>query len=893
MAQKKQASQGKQSKSLNELRNPTQPKSTGGIVPEKARTPLAIAVIFISLLIFFNGVLGSDKAFKAEDNVASESILPYLKAAQSAGRSVPQWIPNIFCGMPSFASLLSTGARTYDLGHQLFDGLRTVVVSVFGGNDAMIHIWHYFIFGLGMYLLMRMTRKTSHLVALFAAFSAMFSTWIMTYVMIGHNTKVFAVMCFPYILLCLEKLREEKQPWQKMLLWVSALAISLHFLLESSHVQMAFYQLLAILIYFLTWLFADLFSKRNIVPLLRTGIISLIMVGAAFAMSADRYMATLGYDSYSIRGAAPLVDRSAVTGEKKTSGSAGVSKSGGLDWNYATEYSFSPAEMITFLVPGWYGFGKLPYDGPEVPAGARVPGYWGQATTTDAANYTGIVVFFLALIAIFGLWKKDRLVPPLAIISGVAILLSFGSTMSLLYKPMFEYFPTFNKFRAPMMALVLMQLSFPILAALALDRIIRVMKSSDDKALKARLTKLTTYAMYLATAFLVLSIVGGGAIESSITSGITAAAQKPAAQYPFLKDLAIKTALTDARLCSLFALIALAMLWLYLKGKGVTATLVTSVVVIISSVDLIRLASRPLEITTRTDYDQNLKTHDYVDFIKQDKSLSRVLDLNESTSNIPVAWGLQTIAGYHAAKMRVFQDVVDVTGNKQGQVIWNPFMWNLLNTKYVIANGGVDTVQGRMVPAFISREQSQGQDGKPTQTIVWQNTQVLPRAYFVNRYDVKQPLEILHAMRDGSFNPRDVLFFDKQPEGLGTLASTPVNDSTETVTITKYENEAIEIKTKAATDRLIFMSDTWYPDWKAELDDKTPLTIYKANYAFRAMKVPAGEHTIHMLYYDDRYATGKTVSLATNILALLGLGFGLVFEFKKKKPDENSSEEKS
>jgi hypothetical protein len=881
MAQQKQAVKGKQQKSLSDIRNPSVKKS---MVPEKARTPLSILVLFISLLIFFNGVLGKDKAFNAGDNVASESIVPYINAAQAAGESVPQWIPNIFCGMPSFAALMSTGARTYDLAHEGFDFICSIPVALFGGNEVMIHIWRYFIFGLGIYLLLRLTRKTSHLVALFGACSGMFSTWIMTYVMIGHNTKIFAVMCFPYILLCLEKLREGKMDWKQMLLWVSALAISIHFLLDSTHPQMVFYQFLAILIYFIVWLVSDLLKKRNIIPVARTGVITLVLVGAAFAMSADRYMATLAYDEYSIRGASPLVDRATVTGEKpKANQSSGVSKSGGLDWNYATEYSFSPGEMITFLVPGWYGFGKLPYDGPEVPPGSRVPGYWGQAVTTDAANYTGIVVFFLALIAIFALWKKDRLVPPLAIISLFALFLSFGNNWSIVFKPMFEYFPVFNKFRAPMMSLVLMQMCFPILAAIALDKIIKVMKDVDEKQLKARLLKVTTYLMYAAAAFFVLSLIGRGAIEGSLSSGIAVSGKLPS-QYPWLKDLVIKTALNDAALCSLFALIALVILWLFQRGKGgISAIVASSVIFIISTADLWRVASRPMEIVTKSEYDQNLNTHDYVEFIKQDKSLFRMLDMNETTSNIPVAWGLQTLAGYSAAKVRMFQDVVDVTGNSQGQVIFNPFMWGLLNTKYVIANGAVDSVQGRMSPVFISKEKQQGRDGKPAQTVVWQNNQVLPRAFFVNRYEVKQPLEILGKMHDGSFNPRDEMFFDKQPDGIGTLAVNPVNDSAETVTISKYENEFIEIKTKAAGDRLLFMSDTWYPDWKAAIDEKTETPIYKANYAFRAVKIPAGEHILTLRYLDPKYETGKTISLATNVLAILGLGMGIFFEWKRRK----------
>lgn len=886
MAQQKPSSSAKKQRSLDEIRSTDTTKTSGGSIPEKLRTPLAIISILAAVLIFFGGVLSKDKTFNAGDNLASEAVVPYLKAAEASGTSVPQWIPNIFCGMPSFASLLSTGARTYDIVHEAFTLVQNVAVAIFGGNDSMIYIWCYFVFGLGMYLLLRLGRRTSHLVAIFAGISAIFSTWIITYIMIGHNTKIFAVMCFPFILLALEKLREEKIGWQQMVFWFSTLAIAVHFLLESSHVQMAFYQFLAILIYFLVWGISDIIGKRNVIPVLRTGAISVLVIGLAFAMSADRYLATLGYDAYSIRGAAPLVERADLdqNAPAKATSSTGVKSGGGLDWSYATEYSFSPAEMITFLVPGWYGFGKLPYDGPEVPPGTKVPTYWGQATMTDCANYTGTIVFFLALIGIFALWKRDRLVAPLAIISLFALVLSFGSTMPILYRPMFNMFPFFNKFRAPMMALVLMQMCFPILAALALQRIIDVMKNAEDKIMKASITKWTTYAMYASAGLLVIFLVGRGIIDGSIRQGIKESG-KQIAQWPAsIQDLAVNTALNDAAICMLLAALAMTTLWLYLKGKIRNAAIPAAVVLALTVIDLWRVDYRPLDITTKSDYDAAFTEHDYVTYIKQDKSLYRTLNVEDPMSNMPAAWGLQTISGYHAAKVRAFQDVVDVTGNYRGQMIINPFMWSLLNTKYVIASGAVDSIQGRMTPVFVSKEQQQqGRDGKPQQTIVWKNNAVLPRAFFVRGFEVKPPTEFLPLMRDGSFNPRDVIFFDKKPEGITQTSDDPI-DSSESVNVTKYENENIELKAVASKNRLLFMSDVWYPAWQATIDGK-PAEIYKADWAFRAIVVPAGSHMIVMTYHDSRYENGRMISLATNIIAILGLVIGVGTTMKRKKPN--------
>ncbi len=445
----------------------------GNAIPQRWRDPLAILLIFVSLLLFFNKTLDSEHVLNAGDNIASESFVPFLKASEAAGQNVPQWIPHIFGGMPAFAGLVVTGERTYDLVHEIFYLVRAIPRALFPNPEMMTQIFHYFLLGLGMYLLMRITRNTSRLVALFAAFSAIYSTWILTYVMIGHNTKIFAIMTLPYILMSIEMLRRPHQPWTRLVFWSAILAIFFHFALESTHMQMVFYICLAVLIYFLYNGISELVRKVNVMPTVRTGVITIAMVAMAFAMSADRYMATLGYEPHSIRGKQPVTALRGVEAE----GEAGqqqrpstTAEGGGLNWDYATQYSFSPGEMITFIVPGWFGFGKMPYEGTDlnIPEGARIPTYWGQMAMTDAANYTGIIVFFFALIGIFSMWKKDPLIPPLAIVSLFALLLSFGGTFPVLFRPMFEYFPTFNKFRAPMMALVLMQIAFPIIAAIML-----------------------------------------------------------------------------------------------------------------------------------------------------------------------------------------------------------------------------------------------------------------------------------------------------------------------------------------------------------------------------------------------------------------------------------------
>ncbi len=133
-------------------------------------------------------------------------------------------------------------------------------------------------------------------------------------------------------------------------------------------------------------------------------------------------------------------------------------------YEYATNWSFSPGEVLTWIVPSYYGFGKSVYNGPLTQnRDVEVNTYFGQMPFVDVAMYMGVIVFFLAILSMVVNWK-DPFVRYLTILAAIATLISFGRTFPLFYDLMFHYFPFFDKFRVPSMILVLVQLSFPILS---------------------------------------------------------------------------------------------------------------------------------------------------------------------------------------------------------------------------------------------------------------------------------------------------------------------------------------------------------------------------------------------------------------------------------------------
>ncbi len=165
------------------------------IIPEKYQDLFYVSILIISLLIFFGGaIFGS--GFNASDNIASTSFHPYLEAAKKDG-NFPLWMPYIFGGMPSYGSLLTTGSRVWDVVPGLLFGFSDFVGSAFGNDSGRIAFF-YMIYAVGIYLLMR-SKKHERFVAFFTSFAATFSTGVIIWIMIGHNTKPVVFSMIPFV----------------------------------------------------------------------------------------------------------------------------------------------------------------------------------------------------------------------------------------------------------------------------------------------------------------------------------------------------------------------------------------------------------------------------------------------------------------------------------------------------------------------------------------------------------------------------------------------------------------------------------------------------------------------------------------------------------------------
>ena len=266
---------------------------------------------------------------------------------------------------------------------------------------------------------------------------------------------------------------------------------------------------------------------------------------------------------------------------------------------------------------------------------------------------------------------------------------------------------------------------------------------------------------------------------------------------------------------------------------------------------------------------------DVVDYIKQDKNLFRVVDLSNNPANWWAYHFIESVHGYSSAKLRVYQDMLDIAGPGSGKepapgnsTIANPFLWNLLNVHYIVSDR---PIYGPQIPADFT---------STTGKLVYANRTSLPRAWFVDTVRTEtNPRTILTALRDGTFNPRTTAFVEQAaPSGI-----TPA-DSSATVRVVGRGNQKLTLATNNSAKSMLVASEVFYKEWHCYVDG-VETDIIKTNFFLRGVVVPAGKHTVEFRFESPAFQTGRTVSIVSNIIAsLIGIaGVGLWWLSNKRK----------
>jgi len=845
-----------QKKKIVKSRPEQKAKETGfhidNIIPQKYQTAALLAVIVVIFLAYLSPMYFGGKTFQSGDIITSKSMSSYLDKDREG---YTLWYPYIFAGMPAYG--LATDYKWFNLIWVGVQSVRSAFSAFFSVDYAK---WSFYLILLAFtsYFLVYYLTK-NRLIALFAALSTSFSTGLILFLFIGHVTKLTAICFFPLIFLMLLKFKDEGISVRNL----AVLIISLQLAMQGWHVQIIFYTLFAVGIYFLFFIVRSFIIKNNddLKSYFKSGLVFSGAFLIALIIQADSLTQIYEWNPYSTRGSQSVIDMQESV-QKKASKDSDF-------YEYATNWSFSPGEVMTFIIPSWYGFGNSKYSGPltrnqEV----EVNTYFGQMPFVDVAMYMGIVVLWLALLSIYINFKrKNPLIQFYTVLALIALFISFGRTFPFLYDIMFYYFPYFDKFRVPSMILVLIQLTLPVVAALGIKYIIA--DGRKDKSLQniIRYSLIGSAAVFVV--FLLLSSPVKGWMESRVMdyAAENASNQNLANQFRALSGFIADFFWTDAMFAFGFLTLSIGFVYLYLINK-LTSSVLVIILVIISAADLLRVSSRGAKYSDEMNSEMLFREPNYVTVIRNQKDSEpfRMLNLKQDGSmgsfnqnqNFNGFFGLHDFYGYSSLKPRAYQDYMDIVGPV------NNTLWNMLNVKYIISDRQIN----RPGMTQISAAQNE---------FVYRNDSALPRAYFADSVEKSTPLQVLNLVKNDSFNPRAIVYTTDSELTIDKP------DSTTSVSFVSYQDEKIVIRANASGNNLLFLGDTYFPSgWKAYIDGNET-EIYRLNHGFRGVVVPKGSHELVFEYNPQSFVISKYLALSLSFLTIAGLGFGIFIESKRKK----------
>ncbi len=548
--------------------------------------------------------------------------------------------------------------------------------------------------------------------------------------------------------------------------------------------------------------------------------------------------------------------------------------SGGLDFDYAMSWSNCVDEVMTILIPYYYGGSSneslsqnsetyqalISNNVPKADARnfiKNIPLYWGNQPFTSGPVYFGSIIFFLFILGLF--LVKDQFKWWVLAVSLFALLISMGKNMEFVSKLLFYNLPLYNKFRSVTMAVCIAQVLFPFLAGVALVKISKKEISKDDfiKGLK--------WAAGITGFILVFGLF------ASFSSDYIAESDAQLKQLPEWAIDAIRadraTSLRGDILRAFFFIVSSAcLLWafVYEKIKPIVFYIALALLVLIdlTSVDKRYLNADNFKNQKAIERDAFAATA-ADEMILQDKDYYRVFNLTKNPFNdASTSFYHKSIGGYSAIKLGKYQDLIENQLSKN-----NMGVLNMLNTKYFI------------VP-----------DQKTKEPVVQRNPEAMGNAWFVHNYKIVANADEEMKSLD-SINPANTVYIDKRYENQLTNFNIQF-DSSASIKLTDYHPDRLKYKSKASSEQLAVFSEIYYqPGWNAYIDTK-PVDHFRANYILRAMKIPAGEHILEFKFEPAHYYTGEKISYIFSIvlvLSCLGLLIAVILKYKKNTTESNNS----
>jgi len=805
---------------------------------------LGIILFFIVLSYAYLSPLIEGKTIEMDDIRHFKGMSKELIDYREATGEEAIWTNSMFSGMPGYLiSVVYPGNVT-----RYF---HTNVRYIFTVASFLI------LYMLGFYILLT-SLKVNRWLSVAGAVAFAFSSYFIIIIGAGHTSKAAAIAYLAPVLGGV-LLAFRGKPLAGTLLFTIALSLEL----VANHLQITYYGFIMIVLFGIIQL---IYAIREKTMPSFFKVIGLLAAGAvvALGMNFSRLYTTWEYSKSSIRGPSELTSDS----ENRTSG---------LDKDYVVQWSYGIDETLTLLIPNFKGGGSTTSPGVDsesfkaleankVPNARQVVQqismYHGDQPGTAGPVYIGAIIVFLFILGLFivkGVYKWWLLAATV-----VSIILSWGGNIMGLTSFLLDYLPLYNKFRAPSMTLVIAQFAMPLLGFIALNDIIT---GKADKKI---------WMNGLKWAFI---ITGGLSLLFAVLPGMAGnfSNAMDASLYPeWLIDsiIADRRSLlrTDAFRSFIFISIGAGAIYLW-HLKKIKTTPFIAIVGFAILVDLWAVDKRYLnndDFVPKRQAETPFPMTPVDEAILKDKDLYyRVLALPNPFQDARASFFHKNIGGYHAAKLRRYQEIIDyhlqpelqkmVTGLQSGLTIDSVFnqltAMNMLNTRYVI----YDLNQGPIM-----------------------NPHALGNAWFVSGYKAVQNAdEEIAALQN--LNPAETAVINQRFSEFVEQKSFS-KDRNGRINLIEYQPNSLKYTFNAQSEQLTVFSDIYYKnDWHAYLNGE-PVPHFRVNYILRGMVVPAGSHTIEFRFEPSSYYRGNYISMASSFLLIILVAGYFINVYRKKKP---------
>ena len=776
---------------------------------------LVCLIIAVLAVFVYRGYIIEGKVDIKPDFIGQ--AIPFDRFAQDFDKQfgeTPLWYPHIFGGMPFQAS------GTYHSLQYSFEALVSAVMPdrLIGALHGRF-FFHLLLGAFSMYFLGR-ALSLSRAASLVSAVAFVFSTHMMA---TEHANRFICFMHVPLVFLAAYRVFNRGRPFDALLLG-GAFGSQLC----SFHPQIAFYTAMLIGLYAVYAVINELRDRIPANVILRKSALFTGGIVLAIAVAAVLVFPMQEYAQYSARNL-----------------SVGGSS---VNVPFATSWSFPPAEMLTFVIPSFAGFGGQ--------------FYWGAMPFTDFPNYLGVVVFLLAVTGF--VLRRSRMTIFLVVAAALVLLVSFGRHLPPISYVMLHFVPFFAKFRAPVMILVILQFAVALLAGYGVHAIIEHIRAGRDRL--RHFSRVLCAAAATVMLLVLLLTVFESSFQSTMTGVYERADFEHAARgalvdnadyHAQLNALRFDMFMGDMWTMALFLCAACGLLYATRKSGPVLFTAGICGLVVI---DLFLVASRvvnPEQEPGQIEAYYEARDNEIVRALKSDKSLYRIMPASEFSSNEYGYFGISAVGGYHAAKMGIYQELLEEVGFNTFPVL------NMLNTRYLVTRQPLP--ENLLIPVA---ESGVG--------YLYRNEAALPRAFLVDSVRViSEKNAIFEVLRDPGFSPGEYAILEKPlEEQLG-----PLNDSS--VEITLHTPHRIEVAVDADAPCLLVLSEIYYPPgWSATIDGESA-EIHKTNYVLRSLVVPEGRHDVVMTFDPSSFTIGHLVSRIASSLVLVGLIGAGAFRIRK------------